>query len=80
MSIKTAVLIALGIYFVLQFIAAWMFRQVAFAKGYDEKAHAFAMVFWLNIIGAIYVAALPDLHLREQNEKLLGAMNKEENR
>lgn len=46
-------------------------KQAAYAKGYDDNAHAFAMVFWLGVFGCLYVIALPDLRIREQNEKII---------
>ena len=40
-------------------------------KGYDKKAHAFAMCFWLGPIGYIYVAMLPNKIHKMQVEALL---------
>ena len=50
-----------GVYFVINGIVASFMRNVAYAKGYDDNAHAFAMSFWLGVAGWLYVVALPDL-------------------
>lgn len=62
---------AVVLYFVINCILARFFKQVAYAKGFDDKCHAWAMVFWLGIFGCIYVCALPDLNVRTQNEAIL---------
>lgn len=62
---------AVVLYFVINCILAKFFKQVAYAKGFDDKCHAWAMVFWLGIFGCIYVCALPDLNVRAQNESIL---------
>ena len=36
------------------------FEQIAFDKGYGVEIHSCAMVFWLGIVGCLYVIALPD--------------------
>lgn len=68
-------LIILGVcvvlYFLVNLILAKFFKQVAYAKGFDDKCHAWALVFWLGIFGCIYVCALPDLTLRKQNAEVL---------
>ena len=53
-------------YIFLYYKIARFFERIAFLKGYDEDIHAFAMCFWLGIIGYIYVAALPDLIMQER--------------
>ena len=47
------------------FCKFYFFEGIAFDKGYDSDAHAFAMCFWLGIFGYIYVACLPDLKLQQ---------------
>lgn len=45
---------------------------VAAKKGYDaHEFHIFAWCFWLPPIGYLYVIALPDLYLQQQNIKLI---------
>ena len=51
-------LIALPI--VINAIVAKKFEQVAIWKGYPD-VHAFAMCFFLGIIGCLYVIALPNI-------------------
>ena len=46
---------------------------VAIKKGQVE-AHAFPIVFFFGIMGCLYVVALPDLVIREQNEDILTAL------
>lgn len=55
---------------VLNYSVARKFEKIAFKKGYREDIHAFAMCFWLTLIGYLYVIALPDLNLRKEIEKL----------
>ena len=50
-------------------IAARKFEGIAFDKGYDENASAFAMCFWLGIVGYIYVFAMPKLTEDQIQEK-----------
>ena len=52
-----------------RFIAARKFEGIAFDKGYDENASAFAMCFWLGIVGYIYVLAMPKLTEDQIQEK-----------
>lgn len=49
-------------------------KNVAFSKGYDDSAHAFAMCFWLGIFGGIYVIALPDLVARKNQEEIISLL------
>ena len=49
------------VFLFINYIIAKSFEEIAFDKGYDSDAHAFAMCFWLGIIGYIYVAAMPTL-------------------
>ena len=66
--------IVLGI--VINCIFASKFKKISVAKGYTEKNHTFALCFFLGIIGYIYVSALPDLTLREQNRQLVLLLSK----
>lgn len=36
------------------------FAEFAAEKGYGAEYHAFALCFWLNIVGWLYVIAMPD--------------------
>lgn len=65
------VLIILAVYFVICAIFASKMQRVADLKGYGIDAHAWAMCFWLGILGGIYVIALPDLIQQKQNQKLI---------
>lgn len=52
-------------------------KQVAYAKGYDDRAHAWALTFWFGPIGFLYVISLPDLVLREQNKEIISLLKGE---
>lgn len=54
------ILLVIVIYLIIGFVIGRMMENAAADKGYGTEAHAFAMCFWLGIIGCIYVAALPD--------------------
>lgn len=73
MSVGVSILVLI-IVIVINAVVANFMKQVAYAKGYDDSAHAFAMAFWLGIIGDLYVVALPDLVAREQNREILEAL------
>ena len=47
------------LYLVIAYIVAKKFEQIAIEKGYPN-VHAFAMCFWLGIVGYLYVIALPN--------------------
>ena len=54
-------ILGVSIGLIIQIVVAKQFEKVAEMKGHDaEDVHAFAMCFWLGLIGWIYVAALPD--------------------
>lgn len=61
-------------YFIINLILAHFFKQVAYAKGFDDKCHAWALVFWLGLFGCLYVCALPDLNARKVSSDLLEQM------
>lgn len=63
-----------AVYFIINLILAHFFKQVAYAKGFDDKCHAWALVFWLGLFGCLYVCALPDLNVRKINADLLDQM------
>lgn len=64
-------IIVLAVYFVLCAIFASKMQSVAALKGYGTDTHAWAMCFWLGILGGIYVIALPDLIQKKQNQQLI---------
>lgn len=64
-------IIVLAVYFILCAIFASKMQSVAALKGYGIDAHAWAMCFWLGILGGIYVIALPDLIQQKQNQQLI---------
>lgn len=69
---RYAVIIFLLCFILLvQFIFANFMRKVAVRKGYGNDVHAWAMCFWLGIIGGIYVIALPDLIQQNQNQQTI---------
>ena len=57
-----ALLIVGGFIFV-NYVIAIKFTEIASAKGHGKEVHAFAMCFWLGIIGYLYVIALPNATL-----------------
>lgn len=69
------ILIAAVVIIGVDVIVAQMMQDVAALKGYGKEVHAFAMCFWLGIIGYIYVAALPDKIQQEQNQKIIELMS-----
>lgn len=63
-----------AVYFVVNLIVAEFMKNVAYAKGYDDNAHAFGVAFWLGLPGWLYVVALPDLVARDNQGKILAAL------
>ena len=66
-------------YFIINFIIANAMQNVAFTKGYDSSAHAFAFSFWLGVAGWFYVIALPDLVSRKNQELILNELQNNHN-
>lgn len=67
--IMVVLLLFLGI--VERTVFASLMRKAAAMKGHGDKAHAWAMCFWLGLIGGIYVIALPDLIQQNQNQQII---------
>lgn len=66
------IIIAISIiYFIIDIIVANYMKNVAYVKGYDDNAHAFALCFWLGVAGWLYVVALPDLVARKNQEEII---------
>lgn len=65
------VVLAAVVVIVIDVVIAKKMESVAALKGHGEEVHAFAMCFWLGIVGYIYVAALPDKIQQEQNQKII---------
>jgi hypothetical protein len=65
------ILIIISVWLVLWVIIAYLMQEVAFKKGYNTEVHAFACCFWLGIFGCLYVIALPDKNIQEQNKEIL---------
>ena len=63
------ILLPIAIFFIINTLVASKFEDIAFRKGYTSSIHAFAMCFWLGIIGYLYVIALPDLNNRQINDQ-----------
>ena len=61
---------------IINYFIAKKGEYVAQLKGYDTEVKAFAMCFWLGIVGWIYVAALPDQIQQEQNLKIIKLLKK----
>ena len=68
-----AIVVALMIGLVINFIFASLMNDVAESKGH-KNSHAFALVFFLGVFGMLYVIALPDLVARQQREDLLAVL------
>lgn len=71
------IFVVLVVYLVINGITAYYMKNVAYAKGYDDNAHAFAMCFWLGIVGLLYVVALPDLVQRKNQEEIIALLRKQ---
>ena len=69
-----AVILPIALFFGLRAIISVHMKKIAIMKGH-EKAHAFALCFWLGIPGYIYVVALPDLVQRKQLETIINVVN-----
>ena len=65
------IVVVLIVLLVINFIGASKMRDVAFEKGYDDSVHAFAMCFWLGIIGYMFVIALPDIEARKKQDVII---------
>ncbi len=65
-------------YLAIVFTLAVVMDTIAIKKGYGKESHAFSMCFWLTIVGYIYVCALPDKIVIEQNEEIIKLL-KEQN-
>ena len=50
-------------------------RDIAYAKGYDDRWHPWAWSFWLGVLGFIYVLALPDLVARKNQETMISLLS-----
>lgn len=65
LSILLVVLVLIFALVLMLFMPAKM-CEVAELKGYNPKEyHVFAICFWFNIFGFLYVLGLPDLKLRK---------------
>ncbi len=71
------VIFAIAVVLLINYIIAQHGLFAAEKKGYDKSAHAFAMCFWLGAIGFIYVASLPDLVSRRQNEAIINLLKEQ---
>lgn len=68
--------IILVVYIIVDLIFADYMKNVAYAKGYDDNAHAFAICFWFGPVGCLYVVALPDLVARKNQEEIIALLSK----
>ncbi len=73
-----AIILAIVLYLVIGLIIGRKMEDAAALKGYGEDAHAFAMCFFLGIIGCLYVVALPDKIQQEQNQKIIKLLEEKE--
>ncbi len=78
MVIIFAGIVLIAVILVIQSLYASFMSEAASRKGYGDDAHAWAMCFWLGIIGGLYVIALPDLILQEQNQRIIELLKGEE--
>jgi hypothetical protein len=70
------IVILLFAYFIIDLVFATAMDNAATRKGYNAaKIHAFAYCFFLGILGACYIIALPDLVARQQNQAILNALD-----
>ena len=60
---------------IINWFIASKFKQISIDKGYVEKNHIFELCFFLGFFGFIYVSALPDLTLREQNQQIISMLS-----
>ena len=71
MSLITILMLVLAVLVLLLIIVLILFMpakmcEIAELKGYNPKEkHIFAICFWFNIFGFLYVLGLPDLKLRK---------------
>lgn len=63
----------------IDYLISSKMESIAALKGHGTEVHAFAMCFWLGIIGYIYVAALPDKIQQAQNQKIIELLENKEN-
>jgi len=73
------VLLVLIVVFAVNYVVATKMENAAALKGYGKDVNAFAMCFWLGIIGCVYVAALPDKIQQQQNQKMIELLENKEN-
>ena len=60
----------LAFMFYVLYIVAKKFEKITIQKGYSiEETHSFAMVFWLGILGMLYVIALPNKNVYATQQK-----------
>ncbi len=57
-------------------IGAALMKNAAVMKGYGDDLHAWAICFWLGIFGYLYIIALPDKVLQEQNQQIITLLGK----
>lgn len=63
---------------VIGLIAAAFMANAAADKGYGPEAHIMAICFWLGIFGYLYTICLPDKKLQNQNDRILRALEKQQ--
>ena len=70
-------MILIGIIMIIsRTIFAIFMNQAALEKGYEKEAHAFAICFFLGILGGLYVIALPYKDIHEQNKEIINLLEK----
>lgn len=63
---------------IIHLIAANFMQVAAEEKGYEDS-HAMAICFWLGLPGYLYIIALPDKRVQEQNQEIINIlMNRQE--
>ena len=64
-------------YLIIAGIGAIIMSSAAAEKGYVSTGKNFAICFFLGIFGYLYILALPDKKLQQQNENIYKALMKQ---
>lgn len=71
------ILLILVVSLIINLVIANLMAKSIKLKGYKvEEVHPFPIVFFLGIIGVLYLMTLPDLIQRTQNQKIIELLDK----
>ena len=70
-------LVIIAAFIWINYLVAKKFEKIAIDKGHPNS-RAFAMCFWLGIVGYLYVIALPNKTWENKLDKFLGASTPDE--